>query len=83
MQSGSSGTMGSLRTVTTGMSEETNEAIAKGHKNAAHFRGTLCWTKDHFVSIVITGDKEDRQQMNTVGIPLRPLKWCIHAICDS
>lgn len=58
LQSKRSKSLGSLRTISTTASDETAEAIAKGEKNVAHFRGVLVWAKQHQSSMVLSGDSD-------------------------
>ena len=50
--------LGLMRTITMNVSDETTEALARGDKNAAHFRGTLVWAKRHQASMVINGEAD-------------------------
>ena len=59
--------LNSLRTITTAVSDETTRAVAKGDKNAVHYRGALCWTKTHSASMVMSSES-DHLLMKNVNV---------------
>ena len=61
--------MHSVKTGTTEASDETAEALARGDKNVAHYRGILVWAKEHQVSMVLSSE-DDHTTMKTVCILL-------------
>jgi hypothetical protein len=58
LQKSRSKSLGSLRTISTAVSDETTEALARGDKNAAHYRGVLVWAKVHQASMVMSGEND-------------------------
>uniref|UniRef100_A0A915L9N2 guanylate cyclase n=1 Tax=Romanomermis culicivorax TaxID=13658 RepID=A0A915L9N2_ROMCU len=52
--------LGSLRTISTVASDETNEAMAKGDKNVAHHKGILVTVKNHEVSAVLSNESDQK-----------------------
>ena len=73
MQKSGSKSFGSLRTISTAASEETAEALLRGDKQAAHYRGVLVWAKTHKASLVISGET-DHKDMKIV----RKSKFMVH-----